>query len=161
MHHIQFVCLGNICRSPTAHGVFRAKARAVGLKVEVESAGTGSWHIGSAPDPRAQAEAARRGYDLSDLRAQQFTAQDFVRFDLIFAMDRANLRAINAQRPAGNATPVALFLDLLGQTNTDLPDPYYEGGFDHVLDLIERASDALIAQLMLKGGAEDRPPPHS
>lgn len=160
MHSILFVCLGNICRSPTAHGVFRAKAQAAGVTVAVESAGTGGWHIGDAPDPRALRAAALRGYDLSDLRAQQFTPQDFDRFDLILAMDGANLRTITARRPAGNTTPVTLFLDLLGQQNTDLPDPYYEGGFDQVLDLIERGSDALIAQIMQKGGVGYQPPPN-
>lgn len=144
---VVFVCLGNICRSPTAHGIFRAKAEAAGLNVVIDSAGTGDWHIGSAPDNRSVRAAQSRGYDLSELRARQFTAADFSEYDLILAMDRANLRAIEAQRPTGNTTPVALFLDLIGQEDSDVPDPYLEGGFDHVLDLIEQGTDMLVARM--------------
>lgn len=140
---ILFVCLGNICRSPTAHGVFRAVAAARGLQVEIDSAGTGSWHLGKPPDPRAQAEALRRGYDISDLRARQAQATDFYRFDLILAMDRDNMAALERQRPSGNETPVRLFLEYAGKVGTEVPDPWYEGGFDHVLDLIEAASHGL------------------
>lgn len=144
---ILFVCLGNICRSPTAHGVFRAIAAARGLKVAVDSAGTGSWHLGKPPDPRAQAEALRRGYDISDLRARQAQATDFSRFDLILAMDMDNLAALERLRPAGNETPVHLLLDYAGQVAAEVPDPWYEGGFDHVLDLIEAASHGLAETL--------------
>jgi len=140
---ILFVCLGNICRSPTAHGVFRAIAAARGLQVAVDSAGTGGWHLGKPPDPRAQAEALRRGYDISDLRARQTQATDFSRFNLILAMDMDNLAALERLRPAGNETPVRLFLDYAGQIGAEVPDPWYEGGFDHVLDLIEAASHRL------------------
>lgn len=144
---VVFVCLGNICRSPTAHGIFRDKAAQAGLNVVIDSAGTGDWHIGSAPDNRAVRAAQSRGYDLSDLRARQFSPADFTDYDLIFAMDRANLRAIEAQRPNGNTTPVALFLDLIGQHDSDVPDPYLDGAFDHVLDLIEQGTDMLVSRM--------------
>ncbi|PZX41174.1 protein-tyrosine phosphatase [Roseinatronobacter thiooxidans] len=144
---VVFVCLGNICRSPTAHGIFRDKAAQAGLDVVIDSAGTGDWHIGSPPDRRATHAAHMRGYDLSDLRARQFTPADFNEFDLIFAMDRANQRDIEAQRPAGNTTPVQLFLNLTGQPGRDVPDPYFDGSFDQVLDMIEQGADMLVAQL--------------
>lgn len=138
---VQFVCLGNICRSPTAHAVLRAKA--IGLGWQVESAGTGAWHLGHPPDPRAVAEAEARGYPMADLRAEKLAAKDFERFDLILAMDRSNLRDILALRPKGGAQ-VALFLEhTLGQRR-DVPDPYYTGGFAEVFDMIERGADALI-----------------
>ncbi|KAJ56152.1 hypothetical protein ACMU_10395 [Actibacterium mucosum KCTC 23349] len=144
---ILFVCLGNICRSPTAHGVFVAQADAQGVPVQVESAGTGGWHIGDPPDARATAEAAARGYDLSALRAQQVQVGDFDRFDLIIAMDTSNLAALERMRPAGNTTPVELFLRYAETDRTEVPDPYYEGEFDMVLDLIEDASRGLLASL--------------
>lgn len=146
-HRILFVCLGNICRSPTAHGVFLAKARQAGADVYVESAGTGGWHVGDPPDRRATAEAAKRGYDLSGLRAQQTTPTDFQRFDRIIAMDHSNAAALERMRPIDSETPVELFLSFAETTRTEVPDPYYEGGFDHVLDLIEAASDGLLAAL--------------
>ena len=99
-----FVCLGNICRSPAAEGVLRSLAP----EMHIDSAGTGDWHVGDPPFGPMQDAARARGFDLSDLRARQFTAADFDRFDLIVAMDAANLRAIEAQRPAGNTTPVRL-----------------------------------------------------
>jgi len=145
---ILFVCLGNICRSPTAHGVFVALAREANVPVTVESAGTGGWHVGDPPDARAAAEAAARGYDLSALRAQQVTAMDFDRFDRIIAMDHANMIALERMRPMGNDTPVTLFLSYAAGTDrTEVPDPYYEGGFDLVLDLIEDASRGLLRDI--------------
>ena len=141
---ILFVCLGNICRSPSAHGVFRAKARAAGLEVVTDCAGTGDWHIGQPPDARAMRAARARGYDLSDLRARQFRPEDFADFDLILAMDRSNQRAIEAQRPQGNSTPVRLFRSLAEPTQSDVPDPYLTGGFDDVLTLIESSAAALV-----------------
>ncbi|ARE42184.1 Low molecular weight protein tyrosine phosphatase [Rhodovulum sp. P5] len=144
---ILFVCLGNICRSPTAHGVFDHMARAAGQPVEVDSAGTGGWHVGDPPDRRAQAEAAKRGYDLSQLRARQAQPQDFADFDLILAMDRSNLAALERMRPEGNDTPVRLFLEYSDSLQEEVPDPYYEGGFDLVLDLIEDASRGLLRDL--------------
>lgn len=101
---VLFVCLGNICRSPTAEGVLRHKLRAAGLedRVEVDSAGTGDWHVGKAPDGRTRQAALRRGYDLSAQRARQVEAADFQRFDLILAMDKSNLRNLQALRPGGS-----------------------------------------------------------
>ncbi len=144
---ILFVCLGNICRSPTAHGVFQTMAQQAGLNVHVESAGTGGWHIGDPPDGRTRAEAMRRGYDLSHLRAQQAVAADFDRFDLIIGMDHSNIDALERMRPMGNDTPVALFLSYAETDRAEVPDPYYEGGFATVFDLIEQASRGLITRL--------------
>lgn len=146
---VLFVCLGNICRSPTAEGVARTIAAAEGRADAFlfDSAGTGDWHVGAPPDPRTVAAAAARGVDLSALRARQFEPVDFERFDLILAMDRSNLRAIEAQRGASRV-PARLMLDYApGPSPRDVPDPYYGGadGFDHVLDLIEAAATALIA----------------
>ncbi|MHC0053714.1 low molecular weight protein-tyrosine-phosphatase [Actibacterium sp. D379-3] len=144
---ILFVCLGNICRSPTAHGVFAHMAAKTGLDVHVESAGTGNWHLGDPPDARAAQAAAARGYDLSALRAQQATAADFGRFDLILAMDRANVAVLERMRPIDSETPVALFLTYADTGRIEIPDPYYEGGFDLVLDLVEAASRGLLDTL--------------
>lgn len=151
MKRILFVCLGNICRSPTATAVFRARAAAAGLDVRADGAGTGAWHKGEPPDPRARDEAAKRGYDMSELRARQVTGLDFGRYDLIVAMDRANLTALERIRPAHSRARLKLFLDYApDQPLREVPDPYYEGGFGQVLDLIETASDGLIADL--RGG---------
>ncbi|GAA0302870.1 low molecular weight protein-tyrosine-phosphatase [Rhodovulum strictum] len=144
---ILFVCLGNICRSPTAHGVVAQMAEAARLPVQIDSAGTGGWHAGDPPDSRATREAARRGYDLSVLRARQVRAADFDGFDLILAMDRSNLADLERIRPPGNATPVRLFLDYADSPRDEVPDPYYEGGFDLVLDLVEDAARGLLAEI--------------
>ncbi|MBY6152068.1 low molecular weight phosphotyrosine protein phosphatase [Vannielia litorea] len=146
-HRVIFVCLGNICRSPTAHGIFEEKAREAGLDVHVEGAGTGAWHVGEPPDRRMQAAAKAAGYDLSDLRAQQFEAADFGRFDAIYAMDRQNLADIEALRPAGSTTPVTLFLSHGPIPREEVPDPYFEGGFDAVVDMVAETCDALVAGL--------------
>lgn len=141
---ILFVCLGNICRSPAAEGVFRTLAPGV----TSDSAGTAGWHSGRAPYGPMQVAAKARGYDLSDLRARQFLSGDFNRFDLIIAMDDANLRDIEALRPAGARTPVRLFTDYAAQTGMDhVPDPYYTRDFDGALDLIEVAAKGLAATL--------------
>ena len=141
---ILFVCLGNICRSPAAEGVFRHLAP----KAHTDSCGTGGWHVGDPPYGPMQAAARKRGYDLSDLRARQFTPQDFHRFDLIIAMDAQNLRDIEAQRPSDSATPVRLFTDYAPDRGIDhVPDPYYTRDFDGALDLIEVAAQGLKASL--------------
>ena len=151
MKRILFVCLGNICRSPTATAVFRARAEAAGLNARADGAGTGAWHKGEPPDARAQAEALSRGYDMSALRARQVTGLDFGRYDLILAMDGANMKALERIRPAHSKARLKLFLDYApDQPLREVPDPYYEDGFDKVLDLIEAATDGLIAEL--RGG---------
>ena len=148
MKRILFVCLGNICRSPTATGVFRARAAAAGFDAKADGAGTGAWHVGEPPDPRAVEEAAKRGYDLSALRARQATALDFGRYDLVLAMDEANLAHLKRMRPNHARAQLKLFLDYApDQPRREVPDPYYEDGFDLVLDLIEEACDGLIAAL--------------
>jgi len=152
---ILFVCLGNICRSPTAEGVLRHKLRDAGLAgdVDVESAGTGGWHVGHPPDPRATAAAGARGIALES-RAQRFEAFHFEDFDLILAMDRQNLTDMRALAPhASAAGKLHLFreFDPLAVQSGDLevPDPYFGGedGFDEVLELIDRACDGLIAEI--------------
>lgn len=149
---ILFVCLGNICRSPTAEAVFRRRVTDAGLeeRIHIDSAGTGDWHIDKAPDRRASAAAARRGYELDRLRARQVSAEDFHRFDLILAMDDNNLADLQALRPADDDALLARFLDVLGEDGPhEVPDPYYGGddGFDHVLNLVEKASDLWLERL--------------
>ena len=152
MNSVLFVCLGNICRSPTAHGVFAAQAAEAGLAewVKVDSAGTGAWHVGEPPDTRAAAAARNRGYDLSDLRARQVDPRDFERFDYILAMDRSNLSHLEAMCPAGYGGHLGLFLDFHPQPPfREVPDPYYGGdrGFEEVLDLVEAAGLGLLRAL--------------
>jgi low molecular weight protein-tyrosine phosphatase len=149
---ILFVCLGNICRSPTAEVVFRAVAsrEAPDIAVEIDSAGTAAYHVGEPPDRRTRQAAARRGYDLSALRARVVEAGDFDRFDLILAMDRENLRALERRAPAGTRERLRLFLEFAPEAGvSEVPDPYYGGanGFEDVLDLIEAASRGLIQHL--------------
>ncbi len=151
---VLFVCLGNICRSPTAEGVFRAVAEEAGLEVEIDSAGTSGWHIGDPPDPRAQAAAARRGVDLSDLKGRTVSEADFEAFDLIVAMDRSNLARLNAMAPEGSRAEVRLMLDFApGPAGREVPDPYDGGaqGFENVLDMIEAASRGLASDLGSRG----------
>ncbi len=147
MESILFVCLGNICRSPAAEGVLRVKARAAGLDLRIDSAGTGGWHAGEPPYPPMIEAAARRGYDLTALRARQLIRADFDRFGYILVMDRANLR--DAQRlRAGKGTEPGLFLPLAPHPTTDeVPDPYYTRDFGQTLDLVEAAAEALIRRL--------------
>lgn len=134
---VLFVCLGNICRSPAAEGVFRMLAP----EVATDSCGTGDWHLGKPPHPPMQRAALARGYDISDLRARRLTARDFALFDLIVAMDAHNLRGIEALRPPGNTTPVRLLTDYLPGGGADhVPDPYFTGDYAGVLDLIEAAA---------------------
>ena len=148
---VLFVCLGNICRSPTAEAVMRQRLQQAGLaeRIEVDSAGTGDWHLGKAPDSRTQQAASRRGYDLSSLRGRQVSVDDFARFDLILAMDGANLRDLQRMRPAQARGELDLYLRRFELAEDDVPDPYYGGseGFEHVLDLREQASDALLIEL--------------
>ncbi len=149
---VLFVCLGNICRSPTAHGVFESLVAQRGLQgsIEVDSCGTGDWHIGHAPDRRAAVEARRRGYELDHLRARQVVPADFQRFNYIMAMDRMNLAELQAMRPAVYNGHLGLFLDFAPSAAvTEVPDPYYGGGdgFARVLDLVEAASEGLLEEI--------------
>ncbi|WP_137817856.1 low molecular weight protein-tyrosine-phosphatase [Pseudomonas sp. 2FG] len=148
---VLFVCLGNICRSPTAEGVFRHKLREAGLeaRVEVDSAGTGDWHVGKAADTRTRRAAQLRGYDLAQLRGRQVSTTDFQAFDLILAMDQSNLQHLKAMRPASAKAELDLFLRRYQLALDEVPDPYYGGedGFEQVLDLIEQASDALLDEV--------------
>ena len=152
---VLFVCLGNICRSPTAEGVFRERVKQAGLdsRVEIDSAGTGDWHIGRAPDKRAQKFAARAGYDISDLRARQVSGQDFSRFDYVLAMDGQNLADLQQMQPAGWQGSLALFLGFHpGLDIREVPDPYTgdEQAFIEVVELIERGADALLEDIRKK-----------
>jgi protein-tyrosine phosphatase len=149
---VLFVCLGNICRSPTAAAVLRhlLAREAPQLRVEVDSAGTADYHVGDPPDPRSQRAALGRDIDMSDLRARQISPDDFTRFDLILAMDRDNLSGLQAMRPTGATAQVRLFLDYAHPAgNAEVPDPYYGGaeGFERVLDLTTAAARGLIADL--------------
>lgn len=149
MIKVLFVCLGNICRSPSADAVLRKKVADEGLanRVMVDSAGTSDWHIGKRPDPRSIEHGAKRGYDLTVLRARQAIADDFNEFDYVLAMDAENLANLLAIKPSNARTQPQLFLKAFGNSaEQEVPDPYYGGdaGFEHVLDLLEQACDALL-----------------
>jgi len=159
--NVLFVCLGNICRSPTAHGVFAQQVERAGLAqyIQIDSCGTGDWHIGHQPDQRAASKAAEYGYDLSTLRARQLHEKDFERFDIILAMDEQNLQDINAQCPQNYAGVTDLFLRYAGIDEThEVPDPYYGGedGFDYVVQLVERAGARLLQRLQHTHAQVDR-----
>ena len=137
------MCSSDLCRSPTAEAVLRAKAAAAGLPVEFDSAGTENYHVGEPPDPRSIRHARRRGYDLASLRARQVASSDFRDFDLILAADELNLRALERRCPTELRARLRLFLD-----DVALPDPYYgeAEGFEEVLDLVEKQADSLVAR---------------
>ncbi len=150
---ILFVCMGNICRSPTAEGVLRQRAQghALGRRLIIDSAGTGGWHAGEAPDARSMQHARQRGYDLSGQRARQVKVQDFAEFDLILAMDHDNLANLREKCPPQHRHKLALFMHYAPQCGSEVvPDPYYGGaqGFEQVLDYCEQASDGLLAALL-------------
>jgi protein-tyrosine phosphatase len=148
---VLFVCLGNICRSPTAEGVLRHKLAEAGLQeqVTVDSAGTSDWHAGKPVDSRTRLAAQRRGYDLSALRGRQVVAADFSRFELILAMDHSNLQHLQSLQPSTGSAQLDLFLRRYALPLSEVPDPYYSGeeGFEQVLDLLEQACDSLVAEL--------------
>ncbi len=149
---ILFVCMGNICRSPTAEGVFRQKVLDAGLeeRIHIDSAGTHAYHVGEPPDSRAQAAALQRGFDLSDQRARRVSAADFEEFDYIIAMDQSNFADLQAICPPGHEHKIKLFLEYGERCDTcEVPDPYYGGrtGFERVLDLIEDAAEGLLKSL--------------
>ena len=141
---ILFVCTGNICRSPTAEGVLRSLCERAGIDLRIESAGLGDWHVGDPPDERAQQHARHRGYDLSAQRARQVRLRDFDEFDLILAMDRGHLRALERMAPARHHAKIRPFA-----ADCDIPDPYDGGpeGFEQVLDLVEAECRNLLSEL--------------
>ncbi len=150
---ILFICMGNICRSPTAEGVFRRLLleRAPQLEVHIDSAGTHDYHVGKAPDARARAAALRRGIDISHLRARQVVVEDFERFDLILAMDDENLRELKRRADREYHQRIRLLMDFAPTAQRrEVPDPYYGGepGFEEVLDLLEEASVGLIEEML-------------
>ncbi len=160
MVKVLFVCLGNICRSPTAEGVFAALINREGLYdvVQIDSAGTGAWHVGEPPDRRAQAAAKTRGYDLSTQRARQIKGTDFRDFDYVIAMDRQNEQELFKMAPNNAQDRIHMFLSFAPEKGiTDVPDPYYGGAdsFDHVLDLVEAASQGLLRDIRIRRGIGD------
>ena len=147
---VLFVCLGNICRSPLAEAAFRAAAQAAGLEAEADSAGTGGWHAGQAPDKRARDEARRHGIDISAYRARQITPRDFTRFTHVFALDGQNLADLRKLRPADASAHLGLLMDLVpGCKGQPVADPYYGGpeDFARTWGEVSRAAEALVAQL--------------
>lgn len=157
VNSILFVCLGNICRSPLAEGVFRAvwTERGPGRNLLLDSAATSGWEVGSAPDPRSIAIASRHGIDISGQRARKVTPQDFSRFDLILGMDRSNVADLKALAPARDR--VHLFLEFAHGQTRDVPDPYYDGpeAFAEVYRMIREASEALAARLAARASVPD------
>lgn len=159
---VLFVCTGNICRSPTAEGVFRAFAERRGVlgRLRIDSAGTHDYHSGEAPDPRSIEHAARRGYDLKPLRARRVSERDFREFGWILAMDRGHLRILESVAPSDAATRAELFLTHSRRwPGEDVPDPYYGGrqGFETVLDMVEEASERLLDAVLARAGENDDP----
>ena len=153
MVNVLFVCMGNICRSPTAEGVFSRLVEEQGLidKIGIDSAGTHAYHTGEAPDSRAQQSALKRGIDISHLRARKASAKDFERFDYVIAMDYDNLSHLESICPEEHNEKLVLFLEYGSQSDVkEVPDPYYGGplGFERVLDLVEDASRGLLETIL-------------
>lgn len=147
---VLFVCMGNICRSPLAEAAFRQEAARIGLKAEIDSAGTGAWHVGERPDRRAQAVARRHGVDISTYRARQVSPEDFSRFTHIIAVDKENLEALQAMRPTGATAEVSLLLDHVdGRKGDEVDDPYYGGadGFETTWADVTCAAEALTRKI--------------
>jgi len=152
MVRVLFICTGNICRSPTAEGVFRHLAAEAGhdAAIEADSVGLGGWHVGAPPDARAIEAAARRGIDLSGLRARQLTLADFDEFDLLLAMDRGHYRDLVGRAPQQHAAKVRMFMEAAHGTDApSVPDPYYGAwtGFEQVLDMIEEGARAWLREI--------------
>jgi len=147
---VLFVCLGNICRSPLAEAALRAEAEKAGVDIVVDSAGTGDWHIGSPPDPRAQAVAQRHGIDISTYAGRQVSAEDFHRFTHVFALDAENLKNLRRIRPSDGTAALRLLMDMVpGREGTGVVDPYFgdDAGFDQTWDDVTRAAKAIVADL--------------
>ena len=144
-----FVCLGNICRSPSAEAVFQKKAFQAGLRLTIDSAGTAGYHEGAAPDQRSQAVGEERGYSFKGLKCRKVNEQDFEKFDYILGMDEKNVTDLIEKCPPEFHNKVALFLSFGQSQEQEVPDPYYTGkrGFAYVLDLIEQGADDLIAHI--------------
>lgn len=152
---VLFVCMGNICRSPTAEGVFRHLVRQEELehRIQTDSAGTHAYHVGEPPDTRAQATAERRGIELHDLRARRVSAEDFDLFDYVLAMDRDNYEIMSAICPPGYETRLRMFMEFAPHLkNPEVPDPYYGGtsGFERVFDMVEEAARGLLEDIRSK-----------
>lgn len=152
---VLFVCMGNICRSPTAEAVFRHYVENAGMsgQISIDSAGTHDYHVGDKPDARAQRAAQQRGYDMSKLRGRQVGEEDFRRFDYVLAMDTANLAILHGIIPPGSGTQPQLFLDYARHhSEREVPDPYYGGadGFERVLDMVEDAAQGLLEEIRLR-----------
>jgi protein-tyrosine phosphatase len=146
---VLFVCLGNICRSPSAEAVFKKKAADKGLNIEIDSAGTAGYHKGAAPDKRSQGVAMERGYNFKGLKCRKVVVQDFEKFDYILGMDNQNIANLLKDCPEEFQHKVSLFLSFCASEVQEVPDPYYsgKGGFEYVLDLIEQGSDGFIDHL--------------
>ena len=157
---VLFVCMGNICRSPTAHALFREAVTAAGLhdEIAVDSAGTHAYHIGNPPDARATATALERDIDMTDLRARQVSASDFEQFDYVVAMDRDNLALLEASCPPAAQNRLSLMLDWAEGWGDEVPDPYYGGdeGFSRVFDMLTAASRGLLAHIASSHGLAGR-----
>ncbi|MEK9920620.1 MAG: low molecular weight protein-tyrosine-phosphatase [Halieaceae bacterium] len=158
---VLFVCMGNICRSPTAHAVFRQQVLKAGLsdQIEIDSAGTHGYHIGNPPDARATATARQRGIEMSDLSARQVAGADFTHFDYIVAMDNDNMRLLKASCPQGEQQRLSLMLDWATGWGDEVPDPYYGGdsGFEHVFDMLTDACGGLLAAISSRHGLTAQP----
>ncbi|MGF1908109.1 low molecular weight phosphotyrosine protein phosphatase [Vibrio kasasachensis] len=148
MEKILVVCMGNICRSPTGEAVLRAKAKQLGIEVEIDSAGTIGYHQGNLPDERARQAAERRGYSFKGIRSRKVESRDFIHFDLILAADKDNLHDLKSICPAEHQHKIKLYLSFSESDCDEIPDPYYGGeqGFERVLDLIEEAAERVLHQ---------------
>jgi len=152
MIRVLFVCLGNICRSPSAEAVFRAlvQERGFSAHIETDSAGTGAWHVGNPPDERAQLVGRKYGIEMSDLRARQATPEDFHVFDIILAMDHSNHENLKRMRPSNGRAELAMMMAFAGRPNEEVPDPYYGdlSDYETVFDMLKPAADGLLDHIL-------------